>query len=416
MGYSHTPEERAALEVLIPELAESEDERHRKWILEYLYDGLRKTDEQFKDHFKAAIAYLEKQKAKNSYDRMAPIYENKESFESALDKAWRFYNDSGSSTVDGCEDNSMELAFAKGFREGFLYGEQKVQNPALVEIDNSRENIVFPFNATVKSSGKSVTIIDGKLGIDAKQWVKFCSNTIDGFKVYNPEELLIQMKEQKPVEPNWIHHKVDLSDCSEEYIKAYYDGWNNCNQQHAQHYAEQKPAEWSEEDEKMKESIIKALYGGGHFAYEPEITWLKSLPERFNQNKKWSEEDSKMLHDIEGYVTGTGSSSGITKKERSEWLWSLPRRFNLLSKQEWSKEDEVKLNDVIRMIENSGNVKSIIKHYTDFLKSLRPSWKPSEEQMGALNYAYCELFKRKDVGHNILGSLQKLIDQLREQM
>lgn len=44
-----------------PELKESEDEQHRKWILEYLYDGLRKSEEQFKDQFKSAIAWLEKQ-------------------------------------------------------------------------------------------------------------------------------------------------------------------------------------------------------------------------------------------------------------------------------------------------------------------------------------------------------------------
>lgn len=44
-----------------PELKESEDEQHRKWILEYLYDGLRKSDEQFKGQFKCAIAWFEKQ-------------------------------------------------------------------------------------------------------------------------------------------------------------------------------------------------------------------------------------------------------------------------------------------------------------------------------------------------------------------
>ena len=52
---------REALETLVPELKESEDEQHRKWIIEYLYDGLRKSDEQFKDQFKRAIAWLEKQ-------------------------------------------------------------------------------------------------------------------------------------------------------------------------------------------------------------------------------------------------------------------------------------------------------------------------------------------------------------------
>ena len=61
---------------------------------------------------------LEKQK----YDRMKPIYDARDSFESALAKAWKEYNDSGSRTVDGCEDNYVECAHAKGFREGYLFG------------------------------------------------------------------------------------------------------------------------------------------------------------------------------------------------------------------------------------------------------------------------------------------------------
>lgn len=52
----------------------------------------------------------------------------------------------------------------------------------------------------------------------------------------------------------------------------------------------------------------------------------------------------------------------------------------------------------------------------NYLNNLRPSWKPSEEQMEALNYAYCELFKKEDVGHNILGPLQKLCDELNKLM
>ena len=50
-----------------PELKESEDKQSKKWILEYLYDGLRKSDEQFKGQFKVAIAWLEKQDAKEKF-------------------------------------------------------------------------------------------------------------------------------------------------------------------------------------------------------------------------------------------------------------------------------------------------------------------------------------------------------------
>lgn len=48
------------IESIFPELAGDMDEQSRKWILEYLYDGLRKADKQFEGQFKAAIAYLEK--------------------------------------------------------------------------------------------------------------------------------------------------------------------------------------------------------------------------------------------------------------------------------------------------------------------------------------------------------------------
>lgn len=60
--FAQTDSTKSVLEDILPQLRESEDEMHRKWILEYLYDGLRKADEQFKDHFKSAIDWLERKK------------------------------------------------------------------------------------------------------------------------------------------------------------------------------------------------------------------------------------------------------------------------------------------------------------------------------------------------------------------
>ena len=56
------------------------------------------------------------------------------------------------------------------------------------------------------------------------------SETFNGI----PTENILAWLEKQEHEPKWCHHKVDLSGCSEEYRKAYYDGWNNCNQQHSQ--------------------------------------------------------------------------------------------------------------------------------------------------------------------------------------
>lgn len=45
-------------EKYFPEL-KSEDEKYKEWILKYLYYGLGKSDEQFKDQFETAINWLE---------------------------------------------------------------------------------------------------------------------------------------------------------------------------------------------------------------------------------------------------------------------------------------------------------------------------------------------------------------------
>jgi len=52
---------------IFPELKEDES---KKWILEYLYDGLRRSDEQFKEQFKAAIAWIENQCEQKSVDKV----------------------------------------------------------------------------------------------------------------------------------------------------------------------------------------------------------------------------------------------------------------------------------------------------------------------------------------------------------
>ncbi len=128
-----TDEEREALSMLIPELAENEDERLRREIisaLKFANDG---------GVYDKHIAYLE-----NLKDRLAPIYEDIDSFESALEKAWKDY-DEGYRRVDCLEDDYVECAYAKGFREGFLFGigKQKEQKPVNM-LGNVREENILP--------------------------------------------------------------------------------------------------------------------------------------------------------------------------------------------------------------------------------------------------------------------------------
>ena len=120
----------ARYENIFPQLRESEDESIIRAIIDALYSHTNSINLLSSRGYQMENieAWLEKQK----YDRMKPVYDNQDSFESALEKAWKDYNDSGARTVDGCEDNYVECAHAKGFREGYLFGieKQKEQKPA----------------------------------------------------------------------------------------------------------------------------------------------------------------------------------------------------------------------------------------------------------------------------------------------
>ena len=48
--------------------------------------------------------------------------EERKTFEAALKTAWKNYVDRGAATVDALEDNTQELAFAKGFKAGCEQG------------------------------------------------------------------------------------------------------------------------------------------------------------------------------------------------------------------------------------------------------------------------------------------------------
>ena len=80
--------------------------------------------------------------------------------------------------------------------------------------------------------------------------------------------------------------------------------------------------------------------------------------------------------------------NGIEKcyDEKIAWLKSLRPQ----PKQEWNEEDELKRDNLIGLIEEIK--RQPLKRledwdgYINWLKSLRPSWKPSEEQVIALRW------------------------------
>jgi len=85
---------------------------------------------------------------------------------------------------------------------------------------------------------------------------------------------------------------------------------------------------------------------------------------------------------------------------------------------EWSEEDEKQIRQIERIVKNAGCTSKLQEKIHNWLKSLRPSWKPSEEQMRALNY-FIKLWGNSDDQleyTKIFNTVKSLRDELEKLM
>ena len=138
---------------------------------------------------------------------------------------------------------------------------------------------------------------------------------------------------------------------------------------------EQKPAEWSEEDERMLSRCVKSI------------------------------EVSKQFVDSDTFK--------LAKDKEIVWL---ENRFKFLSpqpKQELSEEEFETFRKTLAKDAFLDEItsKRVAKKLLNSVKSLRPSWKPSDEQIRPLEYAI-DYFKKKKNDVTYLESLYKDLKKL----
>lgn len=153
------------------------------------------------------------------------------------------------------------------------------------------------------------------------------------------------------------------------------------------------------EDERIINQLITLVNSAGEVLLIPTnkeelITWL--------EKQKEQKPDDDVLHKTyqEGFndglnyrLEGTGvryvkeeqkpvDYEAELKKCKDNPLYFYDKYVSIKQKPaEWSEEDEDNLHRVIRVLENND---SDWKELSGWLKSLRPSWKPSEEHLSAL--------------------------------
>jgi len=158
-----------------------------------------------------------------------------------------------------------------------------------------------------------------------------------------------------------------------------------------------KPAEWSSLDKACHNVIHETIRGKfvPANALRQATDWFDSLPERFNLQPKqeWSEEDESFLDSIEEAV-----SSYYDLNHAPQYYYWLEEKFKGLRsypKQEWSEEDEKMREHLIsdlREFRYCETDEELIEDYEDeiqWLQSLRPQphWKPSSLELQALKTA-----------------------------
>jgi len=141
--------------------------------------------------------------------------------------------------------------------------------------------------------------------------------------------------------------------------------------------------EWDAEKKELKkieQKLMneKSLYKAGYLdGFEDGVR--DAIIKEDEQKVAWSEEDNMIFNSIADSLQREGV---LEKKRKMDWLKSLKDRVQL--KQEWSEEDERTYKSITYSFANNY---PLTVQQQEFVKSLKERyvWKPSDEQMEALN-------------------------------
>lgn len=266
----------------------------------------------------------------------------------------------------------------RDFIDDFPYSdEQKEQKPIeCIEFDNEFEKQVSHLLASVLNG----------------EW-----EYNEGFVKHAAQSLLGYAKHELELDGKALLYTADKS-----YQIGFRDG-----------VASVKPAEWSESDKGVLMDAICATDKLGNNevynknnpnlakAFRVAKDWLKNLPERFNLQPKeeWSED----------IIRKAVKEVGLTQHQIN---WFETNVFP--PKQEWSEEDEKDVAHIIRILDDCYAYgkhdlsKTDHENLVGTLKSLRPSWKPNEEQMEALDKARRFIPYNCDALESLYVDLKKL--------
>jgi len=167
----------------------------------------------------------------------------------------------------------------------------------------------------------------------------------------------------------------------------------------------------------QRNTLIEAM-ADAEYAFDFEKKELKKIEQK---PAKWSEKDESMHTRCIGVLGKCYMGELPTKvEEELNWLKYLDNRVQLQPKQEWNKEDEDTIKFLIshfcvshynRSFQFTTNKLITHDELLEKIRNLRPHWKPSDNQMDALDYyanSICTYSDRQDDLRSLFNDLKKL--------
>ena len=188
---------------------------------------------------------------------------------------------------------------------------------------------------------------------------------------------------------------------------------------------EQKPEDWNNPDMREVRNNLISVCRDWECGKKTTLLPVAAVRARYflehlvepQKPAEWSKEDEQMLTGIiERGSSQIPPTEPALRGEQMEWLMNRLKSLRPQPKQEWSEEEAINeimpiLNDVAYQgAFGNPTEERMIEFAKRILKSLRPSWKPSKEQTGALLYVLEHYALLTD---GIRDRLQSLYDDLK---
>lgn len=420
-NYSNHYEINPVLEEIFPQLRESEDERIRKKILELV----RKHSV---NHERCMMeGWLEKQKEQKELPLMngnADLYfdewnqqnsnpTKRQCFEEGMKYAQRLQKEQKPERINitemvakyrvtdeyiegehiGKPVNCMIRAYEQGIRDTLL--KVKEQKPVEWSEDWREEDIQMRFAFYTYKDDLSVLYLSNVFVEETSRNHGFGTRILKAAEkvaeAIGAITIRLKVKQDSPANAWYRKHGYGHV--------AFEDGYDWL-EKNLKNLKPAKSTEWSEEDERMLQTAIEACeavandYKKSSARFYKCKDWLKNRLKSLNLQPKvkWNKEDEeRYLSCLQRLGTGNPTQpETINSKWFKEHVYQQPHWKS-------SEEDEKMLDSIIRIITHFDDLAheptfagpKWTHPYTkelNWLKSLRASWKPSEEQMRGLKY------------------------------